>query len=197
MVEPEAVGPLLGQQALVGPEPREVRPQPVGANTGSPEPRFHWGIDPSTQRVAIAWNGPELGVAVKPFRRSRHAERLDNIYEVTYAFAQQLAGMFPPLVVWVEQASGARPNLPLMYSVGVVQAAVFGALKDMWAFPVWVETVPSGTWKKVATGRGNAKPPEYLAWARLNGYQGLDLDEAAAWGVAMACRRSVAFEKAA
>jgi Holliday junction resolvasome RuvABC endonuclease subunit len=42
------------------------------------------------------------------------------------------------------------------------------------------------TWKKEAMGKGNARKPEIMAWARANGYRGALQDAADAWGIATA-----------
>lgn len=150
-----------------------------------------WGVDPSTRRVAIGWVGADQGAAVRDFEVKRGAARLAHIYQATHDFALELAAERPPLAVWVEQASGARPNLPLMYAVGVIQAAIFAALRPLQAFPLSVDTIPSSTWKKQATGFGRRTPEEYLAWANQNGYAGDDFDCAAAFGVATAAGRMI------
>jgi hypothetical protein len=152
-----------------------------------------WGIDPSTRRVAIGWVGADRGAAVRDFGSKRGAMRLAHIYQETFDFALELAAERPPLAVWVEQASGARPNPQLLYAVGVIQAAVFAALSPLQAFPLSVDTIPSATWKKQATGFGRRTPDEYLAWAQTNGYEGDDFDCAAALGVATAAGRMISF----
>jgi hypothetical protein len=69
-----------------------------------------------------------------------------------------------------------------------------------------VETVPSATWKKAATGYGAHYKPtkkklgrtpvfeDYAVarWARENGYEGSSWDECDALGIAEAARREVA-----
>ena len=184
--------PLL-QQELMEPEPQRkliVRPGMV----------HHWGVDPSTQRIAIA-SGDR--VQTHSFPRTDGLARLADIYDSTKEFAQDVAYACPPGFILVEQPSGQNPNLELVYAVGVIIAALQEACPG-----VRIETMPPMSWKKLATGRGNLSKinpdtkkvwrdrEEYgvLKWARANGYQGMSWDEADALGIAEAARRSVHLE---
>ncbi len=155
----------------------------------------HWGVDPSTQRIAIAC---EQRVTLHPFPRTEGLARLADIYDSTFALVEELLFSWPaPGFVLVEQPSGKTINLELTYAVGVIIAAMQAALNG-----VRFETVSSSSWKKVACGRGDIYKPkkgddwEYgvLRWARENGYQGSSWDEADALGIAEAARRLVHLE---
>lgn len=191
--------PLL-QQELMEPEPTRrliVRPGMTA----------HYGVDPSTQRIAVACaHGAGHRVETHPFPRTEGFARLGDIYQSTVEFMFELRdGGWPhPGFLLVEQPSGQSPNLELVYAVGVIIAA----LQE--AFPgVRLETMPPMSWKKLATGRGNLSKldPEtkkpwkdrekygVMRWARENGYTGPSWDEADALGIAEAARRLVTLEE--
>lgn len=156
---------------------------------------YFWGVDVSTRAVSIAWAGLVSGVSTIEFPVSpgKDARRLSIIRERVLLHADAIAADTPPVFVWVEQASG-RFNAPsLVYAVGVVQEAIYSALVGLYDNPVQVETVPSGTWKKVALGFGNAEKDEVFHWARKSGYMGTSQDEADALAIAEAARKSVRF----
>jgi hypothetical protein len=185
---------MLGQQELMAP-PRRRKLAVVAGHEA------WWGIDPSTQRIALA-GVDKRGVWSRelPFAPHDGAERLHGIYEATRKMVVSVATCVPwPGVVWVEQASGSSRNLPLEYAVGVIQAAVFAGLLDVCGRAVKVETVASASWKKIACGRGNIYKPkrgdaheyEVLSWARANGYEGRSWDQADARGIAVAASREI------
>ena len=186
--------PLLQLEAFV-PEPRRkliVRPGMTS----------HWGVDPSSQRVAIAGEGR---VQTHSFPRLDGCARLAAIYEGTKAAVEDLlfSEWRMPGFILVEQPSGQNPNLELVYAVGVIIAALQEACPG-----TRVETMPPMSWKKLATGKGNLSKidPEtkkpwkdreaygVLKWARTNGYMGSSWDEADALGIAEAARRLVHLE---
>lgn len=198
---------LLEQQELIEAPPRRRLVVAEGHTA-------YWGLDPSTLRVVIAGvatgeAGPVRWVRTEPFAKTDGVARLGEIHGVTYETVRALARVStPPGLVMVEQPSGKIDNPQLVYAVGVIQAAVWTALRDSFGQPVRVETCTSSWWKARACGRGNiskthrvpgrARPvpvplEEYgvLVWARQNGYAGSSWDEADAWGVAEAARREV------
>lgn len=197
----------LGQQELLEAPPRRRLQVPPGH-------RAHWGIDPSTSRVAVAGAvlAPSDGSVhrwsrVHPFPAVEGAERLSAIYVESFAFVRDLAACNTwPGLVWIEQPSGKQENPNLSYAVGVTVAAVYDALYDVTGFPPRIEMVPSATWKKLATGYGAHWKPtkeklgrapvfeDYAVarWARQNGYAGQSWDEVDAYGIAEAARREVA-----
>lgn len=199
---------LLDQQELLEPPPRRRIIVPDGRTAW-------WGVDPSTLRVAVAGVSRAFDgslarwVRLQPFAGLEGPARLSEVYSGTRAFVAGLAACCPwPGIVWVEQPSGKMENPALSYAVGVTLAAVYDGLLDVCGSPVRVETIPSPTWKKLATGYGAHYKPtrkklgrtpvfeDYAVarWARANGYAGSSWDEADAWGVAEAARREVALD---
>jgi hypothetical protein len=198
---------LLAQQELVEVPPRRMV-VPAGHTAW-------WGVDPSTQRIAVAgvatrYDGSlDRWVGCRPFRPSAGPQRLSEVYRVTRDYVVSMATCCPwPGVVFIEQPSGKFENPELSYAVGVTIAAVFNALATETGVPPHIETVTSSSWKKRACGRGNLYKPtkeklgraptfeDYpvAVWARENGYQGSSFDECDAWGIAEAARRTVALE---
>jgi hypothetical protein len=173
-------------------------------------PRGHtaWlGIDPGTTRVAVAsvTADGERGVSQAVFRGYSGGQRLAFIYTRTLMLVRDIVngGGISPGVVVVEQPSGARPNLPLSYAVGVIMAAAFEAVMREKGNPAVVETVPSAVWKRIACGDGGIRKPkseadgEYgvLKWARSTGYAGTDWDEVDAWAIAEYARCTFVLEE--
>lgn len=155
----------------------------------------HWGVDPSTLRIAIASEGR---VQTHSFPRTEGLARLGDIYQSTVDFAMDFADGRLPGFILIEQPSGKTINLELTYAVGVIIAALCEAMPG-----ARIETVVSSSWKRIACGRGDIYKPkkgddwEYgvLRWARENGYQGSSWDEADALGIAEAARRLVTLEE--
>lgn len=161
----------------------------------------HWGVDPSTLRIAVACGSR---VQTHSFPRTEGLARLNDIYESTVAFMEDLVSWPIPGFVLVEQPSGKTINLELVYAVGVVIAAMEAVLPG-----THFETVTSSSWKRVACGRGDiskldpeTKKPwkdreQYgvMQWARANGYTGSSWDESDALGIAEAARRLVTLEE--
>jgi hypothetical protein len=183
---------MLLQQELMEPEPQRRLIVREGMTA-------HWGVDPSTLRVAIACGNR---VMTQSFPRTEGLARLSDIYDATLEFVTDLLIVWPaPGFVLVEQPSGKTINLELTYAVGVIICAVQQALEER-VGGVRVETVVSSSWKRLACGRGNLYKPkkgddwEYgvLLWARENGYEGSSWDEADALGIAEAARRTVTLE---
>lgn len=113
---------------------------------------------------------------------AREGERLGKLDRQVRIWARQLAGIWPPAVVWVEQPSGRFRNLQLTYATGVIQAALFEAL----GVPVW--TIPSSAWKKRTVGVGNATKPQVAAWVQKLGVDVETQDESDACAIAHAGR---------
>lgn len=197
---------LLAQQQLIEPQPTRRIIVPAGHGSW-------WGVDISTLRVAIAHataEGPRAARTV-PFAGLKGGALLAHIWAETGLLVAELVrdGWPLPGVVWVEQPSGARPNPPLSYAAGAIQGAVFDSLQRVTGVSVLVETVPSATWKKTATGFGaHSKPTRkklgrtpvfedygVAKWAMANGYAGNSWDEVDALGIAEAARRTVALDE--
>jgi Holliday junction resolvasome RuvABC endonuclease subunit len=175
----------LGQQALLEPEP--TRTLAIGHADA------WWGVDPSTLRISIGviTRGGERRVRVKSFPRGNlHGARLDDIYVDTLAFARETAEMYGlPGFVYVEQPFAyGHPVPPVSYMVqGVIMAAIVRATGAV------VESVPPPKWKATAVGNGNANKAAVMEWARLNGCPSDLQDDADAWAIAEAARRTVRF----
>lgn len=198
----------LAQQELLEQPPRRRLIVPAGHSS-------HWGVDPSSKRVAVAGvlrrEGGELDrwVEERPFGPGEGGQRLSGTYWVTRGLVERMAVERPPGVVFVEQPSGKFVEHGLEYAVGVILAAVFDGVLGACGHRVRVETIPSSSWKKLATGYGShSKPtrkklgraPEFLdygvaKWARLNGYAGSSWDAVDAMGIAEAARREVALDE--
>jgi hypothetical protein len=197
---------MLEQQELMEPPAKRRMIVPKGHTAW-------WGVDPSTRRVAIAGvsraadGSLDRWAVSAPFVPGEGLERLAGIYAEAYALARVCAEVAPPGLVWLEQPGGEHRNYPLFYATGVIAAAVSAAVVE-----TRLETVVPGAWKKTACGRGDiyktmrvpgkSKPvpvpfEEYgvLAWARANGYRAHSWDEADAWAIAEAARRTVALEE--
>jgi hypothetical protein len=164
----------------------------------------HWGVDPSTKRVSIAWIGPdgERGVETESFPAPREALRLTAIRELTYRFAGDLQHTHPAGFVFVEQPSGKQITLALTYAVGCIVEAIQAALvMHTDGFVPVVGMVSSSSWKKIALGRGDVYKPKKddprpyyaLTWAQERGYRGRLWDEADAYGIAEAARKTAGF----
>lgn len=194
---------LLAQQELMESPParRLIVPHPHTA---------HYGVDPGTQRVAVACaldgaQGLVYTARTASFAPMEGGARLSAIYADTLAFVTGLLAdsWWPkPGLVMVEQPSGRQPNPPLSYATGVIMAAVFDAVVDVTGHRVRVETCSSSWWKKRACGNGAIYKPksaraEYgvMAWCRANGMDPGGWDEADALGIAEAARREVALEQ--
>jgi Holliday junction resolvasome RuvABC endonuclease subunit len=149
-----------------------------------------WGIDPSTQRVSIAWvtDGGERGVQTRSFDPLlRDGERLWHIYAETWDLCKQIHASRPARFVWVEQPFAfGKPVPPVSY---MAMGAIMIAARRVTAAPV-EPCAPPGRWKKLALGPGygNAKKEQIMVWARERGYDGNLQDEADALGIAVAAR---------
>lgn len=187
---------FLEQQQLVEPPARRRLIVPAGSGSS------WWGVDPGVGRVALGFVGRDgrRGACTAPFADLKGGARLAEIWRETRRIAIDMLCVWPrPGLVWVEQPSGSKRNLPLEYATGVIQAALFDALGCA------VETVASSSWKLTACGRGNIYKPDpkknrpgpygVLVWAQANGYNGWSWDEADAFAIAEAARREVMLEE--
>lgn len=190
----------LDQSELFTPAPTRKLSVPGGATA-------FWGVDPSTQRVAVATIASTgfRGVTTQSFPRAEGGERLALIYDVCRGLARELAQMphlFPAVIV-VEQPSGKQPNPALSYAVGAIMGGLFAGLVLSGAGGAKMPMVSSASWKKVACGAGNAYKPkngkieDYAVWrwARSAGYTGRSFDECDAWGIVEYARRTYALEQ--
>ena len=171
-----------------------------------PDDHCGWiGIDPSTQRVAVASIAADgrRGVSTASFPASAGGQRLSAIYDGTRDLVEEIAAMVKPGVIVVEQPSGARPNPSLSYAVGVTMAAAFDGVAEVTGHGVLVETVTSSSWKKIAIGAGNAYKPksgrveEYAVWRWARDecdYEGRSIDEVDAMGIAEYARKTFQLE---
>jgi hypothetical protein len=134
-----------------------------------------WGLDVSTRRIAVgviqgvALNTePEVGWfshEVEQFDKNP-ARRLARMLETLPAFLDRLGGVAPPVAVLVEQPYGqgkSRPHPQSYYVVGVTLALLGQAFPD-----ARIDVVEPTSWKRDALGEGKgfAKKPVLLAWAR-------------------------------
>lgn len=145
---------------------------------------FVWGVDVAVSHLSIAFADMDTDrVGVRSLHTgtdAREGERLGLIDRQLRIWARQLAGEFPPHVIFVEQPSGRWRQPALIYAAGVVQAALFEAL----LVPVW--TITSGDWKKRTLGLGNATKPQVAAYAASQGWDFDSQDEADALCCAVA-----------
>jgi Holliday junction resolvasome RuvABC endonuclease subunit len=150
--------------------------------------QYVWGVDVAISRVAFALaelDGDGLAVRTLVTRSdATEGERLGLLDRQLRVYVRQLHDAFPAAVVWVEQPSGRHRALQLTYCTGVIQAALFEALR----VPVW--TIPSSAWKvrALGAGRGNATKQQVAAWVDSLGYEPGSQDEADAIGIAVAGR---------
>lgn len=201
---------MLGQQELLEAPPR--RRLIVRKGRGA-----HWGVDPSSVRVALAGvsrdSAGSLGswARMASFAALDGPERLSEIYAETRRLTVSVATCCPwPGVVWFEQPSGANVNHPLEFATGVIQAAVYDGLVEVMGSAPHMELVPSSSWKLAACGYGAIYKPtkkklgrtpvfeDYgvAVWAREQmGYRGNSWDECDALGVAEAARREIALDE--
>lgn len=148
-----------------------------------------WGVDVAIAHLAFAYADTtcdDVHVETLITRTSaREGERLGYLDRQVRIYARQIAGVFPPVVVWVEQPSGLSRALQLTYATGVIQAALFEALE----VPVW--TIPSSAWKLRTVGRGNASKTQVQAWCDANRLPYGDEHQADAVAIAVSGRRMV------
>lgn len=143
-----------------------------------------WGCDVGTRHVAIAI--PEGRTWTVHIGAEEGARRLSVAYKAIKQFAFYLAKDHPPLCIFVERPTGKHPNPSLSDMAGVVQAALYDGLVDLYSYPVTVYTIPVGTWKKQACGSGRATKEEVMTWARGQGFEPQSQDEADAVAIATA-----------
>lgn len=156
-----------------------------------------FGIDPSTQRMSLAvllpvpqrrFVGPTgpvpCVVDTLSLPQRKGAERWAAIQRELVPWLGALIGSWRPQAVFIEQPFAYGRSVPPVsyYAIGVL-LAVLGSYRQR------VEMIGPGEWKKLAlgAGKGAARKPDVLAWARrAAGYEGALEDEADAIGVATA-----------
>lgn len=147
--------------------------------------RTYWGVDVGLRRISIASKGDELHVvsaATTPKTKIGQA-LVDLAFETRAAADELLVISGVPTAVVVESPFGRFPNPSLQYAAGVILetlARMFGEA---------VHALPSTQWKIATVGKGNAKKPEVMEWAKANGYTGESQDEADAVCIAIATER--------
>lgn len=134
-----------------------------------------WGIDPATTRFAVA------GILPRPQPLFTHliriqqvkdeAGRLSGAYHTLVSGFRALAAEFgPPLAAVLEQpfAFGRNVHPQSFYFAGIGLAALREACPDAAIF-----SFGPGQWKKrgLGEGRGTAKKPAILEFARSLGFQ--------------------------
>lgn len=142
-----------------------------------------WGVDVDTKAAHIAsydteddtvetWSVPWGGDAKQPVRRlclCRNAIEADVLHHNP-----------TPSTVAIERPTGRFPSPSLMMHAGVVAEAMAHAL----GFAPWF--VPVSTWRKEIGLKGNATKVDVVGWARGRGWRGESIDQAEAFGVAVA-----------
>lgn len=176
---------------------------PEPPRTLTTEGRYGFGCDPSTKRLSVAWcfadgrRELDRGVRTCSYPAERDpARRLALMYAHTVTFAKELAERWPG-VVWMEQPSSKFRNHPLSYAVGATMAGMYAGLwsvaegRKMPEF----DTVTPSAWKKESIGPGwhrlSKEEGGLVTAARALGYAGSLFDEADAWLIAEALRRTV------
>jgi Holliday junction resolvasome RuvABC endonuclease subunit len=147
---------------------------------------YVWGVDSAVSKVAFGfasmeWTTVEVE-ALHVDTDAREGERLGLLDRQVRIYAEQVMNTFPPVCVWIEQASGRYVNQPLIQAIGVISAALYETLRC----PVW--SMPSGKWKKQALGVGNATKPQIGAWVRRHDPDVFDQDLCDAYAIAYAGR---------
>jgi len=145
-----------------------------------------WAIDPAIQHIALAYadmtSDTITAETLHAKTDTREGERLGRLRARVYWNARVAMQEHPPYVVFVEQPSGHIRNLQLAYATGVIQAALYEALR----VPVW--TIPSSKWKKTALGFGNASKEQVATWVSGRGWSFESQDECDAVAMAHAGR---------
>jgi len=154
-----------------------------------------WGVDVDTTRVAIAaiWRGEKprppafTTVEIPNERRSSGVSwdpgDMHYMAAHTASIAAAFAEFHAPGLIWVEQASGARPSPKLLYCAGAVMAGLGRVLPST---PIY--TITSGAWKVGSMGKGNGNmhdKKKLVSWAQAQGLPNGDSDLAAALGIAL------------
>lgn len=121
------------------------------------------GIDP----------GSACGWALVEFPSGRLLHR--GVWTLQHGRLEGGGMMFVRLETWLLEATARRPDLIAMEEVrrhkGVMAAHLYGGITATIAriceeIGVTYTAVPIGTWKKFATGRGNASKPDVMAAAQ-------------------------------
>lgn len=162
------------------------RPEHPASATAGLMSGYVWAVDPAVSKLAFAYASladESISVETLPTAcDAREGERLGLLDRQVRIFARQAADSFPPVCVWVEQASGRFQSPQLVYAIGVTQAAIYETLRC----PVW--SIPSGKWKRAAIGKGNATKEQIAAWVARRDTRPATQDEADAYAIAYAGR---------
>lgn len=196
--------------------PREVAESPCwwGVDTGTSV--YHVGWATTASGVTEGWDDEGVRRGVESVKlgptNENWGERLARWHgQATVLVGAMLdAGIPAPGVVFVERAAGASPEPSMHYAVGIVSAAIYGALNRRLAYVPRIELVSSMHWKLIACGQGNLSKPRYgkgvpfdavredydvLRWARAHGLtaDARDCwDRADAMGITDCARRDIA-----
>jgi hypothetical protein len=153
-----------------------------------------WGVDPSTQRVSIAYvtDNDLRHVMTRSFRQDLDdGARWAHVYAETFELCRALYLAAPPRLVLVEQpfASPKGGNRVHPSSYMAIAGIMIAAVRVTEA---QVRMVNVSSWKARAYGKGNGHAGKdfMMAWARGQGYQGDLQDEADAYGLAEAARQT-------
>lgn len=138
-----------------------------------------WGIDPSVRRIAVGMLAPGVEVGWRTLSLEQghsNASRLWKAVGVLPGWFEQLRDdetFGRPRLVVVEQPFSSGRHVPheSLHMVGIVLAALWGAL----GLGSELVMLNPSEWKSrgLGKGRGFAKKPAILAWARsAAGYEG-------------------------
>lgn len=157
-----------------------------------------WGIDPSTLRASVGIVRPVDGAVERRVVTHSFAQgpaRLSLINSDIRDLVAMLAASYPPGFVLVEQPFAKQVEPQLYYAIGALLVGLYDGLHRALDVVPKIEVVGPSTWKARALGQGHghAKKPEVMEWAQANGYEGALQDEADAFAIAEAARRTVAF----
>jgi len=173
------------------------------------EHSFVWGVDLSTKSISMGWvtiDGDRRGVKSYDLaKKATGAQRLCDSRPLIIAAAHDLAVTAPPIAVGVEQPFGRFKKPTLQYMAGVVQAAIYEALVELWGRPALIYDINGTDWKGMVKDDGFATranfgkpdpkkgedPEDYpaLLWAREHGYEGSNDNEADATCITEKIRR--------
>jgi Holliday junction resolvasome RuvABC endonuclease subunit len=148
-------------------------------------------VDPSTRRISVGVIDGRDGMVIswdtQSLMQGLHHARLWKAVEALVPFFTGLRNTAPPALVVVEQPFAGGRHVPheSLHMLGVVLATLWGSL----GMSAEVMMLSPTVWKSRALGKGRgfAKKPEIMQWAReACGYTGSLEDEADALGIATA-----------
>jgi hypothetical protein len=131
-----------------------------------------WGIDPSTRRIAVGMLAPGVEVGWRTLSLEQAQSNAARLWKAVHALPpwfEQLRDddvFGRPALVVVEQPFSSGRHVPheSLHMVGVVLASLWGAL----GLGAEIAMLNPSEWKSrgLGKGRGFAKKPGILAWAR-------------------------------